>query len=241
MSSSASPQPGSSVLQMSFRNYESCAEGSGGMDVGGGGLSQQKLEEQELDRCTPLLDAVESALDPDSTNEEERHAGKFNLPLGSTARPANASRLHLDASTASLAQPVPTPTGRRSRLLPSAHSSSSSLCSSNPASRQGSRLVVRHARRRGQAKGSRWNVVRVGKGEKLPESVGSLLTDSFNTLLMAPTAYTLAFLASAYLFLVVLFAGIYLLLALEEECNMDIDSFLKGYLFSLETMVGREG
>jgi hypothetical protein len=84
-------------------------------------------------------------------------------------------------------------------------------------------------------------VVRVGKGEKLPESVGSLLTDSFNTLLMAPTAYTLAFLASAYLFLVILFAGIYLLLALEEECNMDIDSFLKGYLFSLETMVGREG
>lgn len=77
----------------------------------------------------------------------------------------------------------------------------------------------------------------------MKDSLESLLYDSFNTLLMAPTGHTLIFLACAYLSMVMLFAGVYVVLSKEEECNMDIDSFLKGYLFSLETMVGveREG
>jgi hypothetical protein len=81
----------------------------------------------------------------------------------------------------------------------------------------------------------------VGKGDGVKDSLESLLYDSFNTLLMAPTGHTLIFLACAYLSLVMLFAGVYVVLSRQEECNMDIDSFLKGYLFSLETMVRHEG
>jgi hypothetical protein len=38
-----------------------------------------------------------------------------------------------------------------------------------------------------------------------------------------------------------LFAGVYVVLSRQGDCNMDIDSFLKGYLFSLETKVRKEG
>ena len=227
---------------------------------------QKKTQmEEEEDRRTPLLDDTPNARHhhdcTEETDEESGGVGSTHASLATTGAAANDAQARSSSSPPPL---IPSITSSfRARLLPShlhgpftsrgggggennassssRSSTSTSTSTTTSSSRRKSRLVERHATRTGQAKGSRWNMTRVGWGDGIQDSLESLLYDSFNTLLMAPTGYTLAFLACAYLSLVMLFAGVYVVLSKQEECNMDIDSFLKGYLFSLETMVRREG
>lgn len=219
--------------------------------------------EQEEDRRTPLLDEKHNAHHhhdvAEETDEECGGGSSIHTPLAAGAAastPGAAGAAGAEASFMCRSSSSPPPlipsaaSSFRARLLPShLHRPSTSRgggennasSSSSSGSSSKTRLVDRHATRPGQAKGSRWNVTRVGKGDGMKDSLESLLYDSFNTLLMAPSGHTLLFLACAYLSLVMLFACVYVVLSRQEECNLDTDSFLKGYLFSLETMVRCQG
>lgn len=45
--------------------------------------------------------------------------------------------------------------------------------------------------------------------------------------------------AVQYLCIVMIFAALYLALAQDQSCRLNLDTFLDGYYFSLETMVSR--
>lgn len=68
------------------------------------------------------------------------------------------------------------------------------------------------------------------------DNLESILFDSFNQLLMAPPVYTLLALAASYLLIVLAFAFMYMGIAADSNCGMEIDSLLEAYYFSLETM-----
>ncbi len=120
------------------------------------------------DKHTPLLD--------DDVDEESGRTAAAGSPPGA------ATALPLPSSFPSFAPPHFSPSSSaaaassfRARLLQRRHPPSSSSSSPTRGRKGRSRLVERHPTRPGQAKGNRWNVTRVGKGERLQDSLESLL------------------------------------------------------------------